>query len=83
MAKYKLNVTFEIESELQEVAVVFLKDLIDQHLNNADRTNTFLSLTRDGDRSGANLIAPINEKHYKHGKITLLEYLERNTNAKS
>lgn len=78
MSKYKLNITYEIdgsnlinEDEGINASHIAHIILLEQH------THGFpiqVSLTREGDRSGANLLAPINDRHYKHTKISLDEY---------
>lgn len=72
---FKLNITYEIDEEnLQDVRAFAHIVLLEQHVHGCCVPQ--ISLTRDGDRSGANLLAPVGEKHYKHTKISLDEYLE-------
>lgn len=80
MAKFKLNITYEIDGENQigedemKNALIFAHILLlEQHIHGCCIPQ--VSLTRDGDRSGANMLAPISFTHYKHTKISLKEYL--------
>lgn len=79
MAKYKLSITYEL-GEISD-------DKVNSHVHQSILVdlpgNPQIALLRDNDRSGANLLAPINDKHYKHGKISLQEHIERISNAQS
>lgn len=80
MSKFKLNITYEIdgsnmigEDEGINASHIAHIILLEQHTHGFPVQT---SLTREGDRSGANLLAPINDRHFKHTKITLDEYID-------
>lgn len=74
MTKYKLNITYTFTSEdpdheeAKRCSKIILKAIQDSFGDNPDT-----SLTIEGDRSGANYLAPVNNKHFKHGKVPLSE----------
>lgn len=82
MAKYKLTITYEFDGtnligeDENKTALDFAHILLlEQHIHGSCVPQ--VALLRDGDRSGANLLSPIvNSNHYKHGKITLDEYID-------
>jgi hypothetical protein len=80
MPTYKLNITYEIDGsntigEDEGINASHLAHIIllEQHTHGLQ---VQASLTREGDRSGANLLAPINDRHFKHTKISLDEYMD-------
>ncbi len=72
MAKYKLTITYEFEAEDEQE----MKYEAHLRLENQD-DDAQVALLREGDRSGANMLAPISNNHYKHGKISIQAYLEK------
>lgn len=73
MPNFKLNITYTIDADSQEEAEGFARILIlEQHIHGSCIPE--IGLNREGDRSAANLIAPINDKHYKHHKIPITQF---------
>lgn len=73
MPNFKLNITYNIDANNSEEALGFARILLlEQHIHGSCIPD--VTLNRDGDRSAANLLAPINDKHFKHQKIPITEY---------
>ncbi len=74
MSTFKLNITYELVEMSQEDALAYAHMLLTElHIHGSCYPQ--VSLIREGDRSGANFLAPINDRHYKHTKISLDEYI--------
>jgi hypothetical protein len=74
MTKYKLNITFDfnIENDSNGVALLASNGILSM-IKSSFGDAPLVSLVIEGDRSGANYLAPINDRHYKHGKVPLSE----------
>jgi hypothetical protein len=80
MPKYKLLLSVDVEvpdDETQAVTIASTKDFAQEFVRWANRAdfffleNTTITLNRDGDRSAANLLAPVDATHYKHHKVPI------------
>ncbi len=73
MAKYKFVLSYEIENDSKEESIQQGMQI----LGNMEHVLSELwtvSLTRDGDRSAANLLAPVQgTTHYRNHKILVTE----------
>ena len=78
MANHKLTITFDLGDD-ESKARLEAKDIVAfyaLHGPSSAALAALVSLTRDGDRSGANLLAKANGAHYKHHKVPFTEITE-------
>ncbi len=75
VAKYRFTVTYEIDVETQEEALHESSNILNTIAPRAPGGYVAeVSLTREGDRSAANLLSAVpGTKHYKHHKIGAVE----------
>lgn len=70
---FKLNITFSMDVGAETARILSVDILKKIKELNQVLPHPDVSLTIDGDRSGANYLAPINNRHYKHTKIPLTD----------
>jgi hypothetical protein len=77
MAIYKINISISVEWNDIDSAIAAAKLVLQDSLEGLTRygTKPEVSLTREGDRSGANLLSPLPltglTQHYRHHKVSI------------
>ena len=85
MTKFKLSLTYEFtrENVLENEVYLFATDILKKVYQYLIPGKWEAALTREGDRSGANLLAPLPvignmKQHFKHHKIPIQDVLYPN-----
>ena len=76
MGKYKLTITFDLGDD-EAVAKIWSREILQsQDLHSIPGGLPMVGLTREGDRSGANLLAPVSgTNHFKNHKVLINDAL--------
>lgn len=74
MTTYKLQITYVLDTDGEPSEAI--KEALNILKVSGLATTAQVALNRDGDRSNANLLAPVSKTHYKHGKVSLEEALD-------
>lgn len=74
MTIYKLHITYQLDTtDDQDKAIAEAIQVLKAHKL---ASSAMVTLNRDGDKSSANLLMPINEKHFKHAKVPVNDILD-------